>query len=113
MSLAITEEHRDLAAAVTAFVAGEAPLAATRAELEEHAAGRPAKSWDRLVAQGFHAVHLPEEVGGDGAGLTELAVIAEALAHGLFPGPFLTTVRAGAVLTAAPASPARDRALRT
>ena len=98
MTLASTADLRDLATAVAGVATRAGGTGATRAQLDEHAAGRSADAWARLVDQGLHAVHLPEEVGGGGAGLAELAVIAEELGRALYPGPFLPTALAGAVL---------------
>jgi alkylation response protein AidB-like acyl-CoA dehydrogenase len=98
MSLASTPELRDLARSVAGFAAREADTGRTRVQLDEHAAGRRTESWDRLVAQGLHAVHLPEDLGGAGGGLQELAVITEELGKALYPGPFVPTALAGAVL---------------
>ena len=39
-----------------------------------------------LAAQGLLGLHLPEALGGQGAGLPELAVAAEELARALVPG---------------------------
>ena len=47
-----------------------------------------------MKAQGFLAIHLPESAGGDGGGITELAVLLEETARGLLPGPLLPTVTA-------------------
>lgn len=112
MSIATTQDQRDLADAVRGFAARSAVTATTRASLGEHTAGRRTDSWERLVAQELHAVHLPEEYGG-AAGLTELAVVVEELARALFPGPFLATVLASATLAVAPpVGGAREMALQ-
>ncbi len=57
--------------------------------------------WKALTEQGWHSLHLPESVGGQGAGLLELAVVTEQFGRHLVPGPFLPTVTASAVLAAA------------
>ena len=98
MTIALTGNQLDLAEAVAGFTARHAPIASTRAALAEFAAGQPQPSWQALVRQGFHALHLPESAGGDGAGLVELAVVLEQAAFGLFPGPLLPTVLAGQLI---------------
>lgn len=51
--------------------------------------------WTELGASGLLGVHLPEEYGGGGAGMTELAIVIEELsAHGL---PLLLTVISPAI----------------
>ena len=42
--------------------------------------------WADLGAQGTLGIHLPEEFGGQGAGMTELAVVAEELGRAAAPG---------------------------
>src|SRR5215469_9988639 len=98
MTIALTSDQQDLAAAVAGFTARHAPVSATRAACKELAAGEPQPSWQALVSQGLHAIHLPESAGGDGAGLVELAVVLEQAAFGLFPGPLLPTVLASQLI---------------
>ena len=50
---------------------------------------------------GLLGLHLPEESGGQGYGLGELAVALEELGDALVPGGFLPTVLASAVLASA------------
>ncbi len=54
--------------------------------------------WDELVSMGWLGLHLPEDVGGSGYGLGELAVVLEALGSAVAPGPFLPTVVASAII---------------
>jgi alkylation response protein AidB-like acyl-CoA dehydrogenase len=42
--------------------------------------GRTRELWDAVAQLGFLGVHLPEEYGGGGAGMSELAVVCEELA---------------------------------
>jgi alkylation response protein AidB-like acyl-CoA dehydrogenase len=98
VTIALTGNQQDLAEAVAGFTARHAPIAATRAAFGELATGQPQPSWQALVRQGFHALHLPESAGGDGAALVELAVVLEQAAFGLFPGPLLPTVLAGQLI---------------
>ncbi|NGO81783.1 acyl-CoA dehydrogenase, partial [Streptomyces sp. YC504] len=48
--------------------------------------------------QGLLGVHLPEEYGGGGGDLVDLAVVVEEAARGALPGPFLANSLASAVL---------------
>ena len=52
-------------------------------------AGESPSWWEELIAHGFHAVHLPEQVGGQGGTLTDLACVIETAAAALLPGPLL------------------------
>jgi len=102
MSIAITEEHRSLAETASAFLAKRNVIQATRALLD---AGAPAQSppafWGELAELGWLGLHVPEEYGGSGYGLEELAVVVEEMGRVLAPGPFAPTVIASAVLVAA------------
>ncbi|TGD84556.1 acyl-CoA dehydrogenase [Mycolicibacterium sp. CH28] len=106
MALAITTEQEQLAAAVTQFAARHAPVDKTRAAFDSIAAGELPTWWEEFTAHGFHAVHLPEEVGGQGGTLTDMACVIEAAAAALLPGPLLSTATASAVAALADASAA-------
>src|SRR5258708_17693651 len=47
---------------------------------------------------GWLGLAIPEAQGGEGAGLTELAIVVEELGRQVSPGPFLPTVIASAVI---------------
>jgi alkylation response protein AidB-like acyl-CoA dehydrogenase len=98
MTIALTRDQQDLADVVAGFTTRHAPIAATRAAFAGLAAGTVQPSWQALVGQRLHAIHLPEWAGGDGAGLVELAVVLEQAAFGLFPGPLLPTVLASQLI---------------
>ena len=51
--------------------------------------------WAELGAQGTLGIHLPEEFGGQGAGMVELAVVAEELGRAAASGPWDTTAVVG------------------
>src|SRR5579859_3495259 len=104
MTLALTEEHLALAESVRGWAGHAVPAPVLRSVVDGGDRGaalyrdtlRPG-----LAAQGLLGLHLPEALGGQGAGLPELAVAAEELALALVPGGFLPTVLAGAVLASA------------
>ncbi|WP_029432425.1 acyl-CoA dehydrogenase [Blastococcus sp. URHD0036] len=98
MGIALLEEHVALAGSVAGVAARSFPVDSTRAGLAQLAAGERPAGWAQLRDQGLLALHLPEAVGGDGAGLTELAVVVEAAGRALVPGPLLPTVLASALL---------------
>src|SRR5215470_16372677 len=112
MALALTEEHVALAESVRGWAGHTAPPPVIRSGLaaEDHGAAlyrdtlRPG-----LAAQGLLGLHLPEALSGQGYGLPELTVATEELGRALFPGAFLPTVLASAVLAAA-ATAAADAA---
>ncbi len=76
-----------------------ASLAAARATLApESASSHPAELWSAAAELGWPGLAIPEEFGGSGFGLSELAVVLEAQGRQLCPGPFLPTVAAATVL---------------
>ncbi|MFC9002492.1 acyl-CoA dehydrogenase [Streptomyces microflavus] len=99
--IGITEEHRALAYSVRGWLARAVPSGEVRKLLD---AGGPAASgvrpahWEALAGQGLTGIHLPEEYGGGGGGLLDLAVVLEEAAHASLPGPFLATALVGAVV---------------
>jgi alkylation response protein AidB-like acyl-CoA dehydrogenase len=101
MVLAITTEQEHLADAVGRFAARHAPIEKMRASFDSIAAGELPPWWEEFTAHGFHAVHLPEEAGGQGGTLADLACVIETAAAGLLPGPLLSTATASAVANTA------------
>src|SRR5579875_1043607 len=104
MALGLTDEHRQLAEAIRDWAKRSCPQEAVRAAAEAPDGGtgtyrdsiRPA-----LARLGTLGLHLPEDAGGQGYGLAELAVATAELGRALAPGGFLPTVLASAVLSAA------------
>ncbi|MGY1814093.1 acyl-CoA dehydrogenase [Blastococcus sp. SYSU D00820] len=111
MPLPLTDDERALADSVAAFARRAAPMETVRATFDDAAAGKRPAFWEALCRQGLHALHLPEEHGGAGAGLTELAVVVEQLGRALTPGPHLPTVLASAVVARTGDSAAREELL--
>lgn len=101
MPVGLNQEQNLLADAVGQFAARRAPVDGTRAAFDALAAGEVPSWWDDLVAHGFHAVHLPEHLGGQGGRLVDAACVIEAASTALLSGPLLSTVTAGAVASLA------------
>ncbi|MFC5187766.1 acyl-CoA dehydrogenase [Actinomadura harenae] len=99
MAIGLTEEHEALAESVRGFAERYVPEAVVRTALEADAETRP-PFWPALAEQGLLGLHLPEEHGGQGYGLLELAVVLEELGRAAAPGPFLPTVLASSVVAA-------------
>ena len=112
MTMGLTPEQQALSDAVGQFARRHAPVAATRDSFAALAAGRLPPWWDALVANGFHAVHLPEQIGGQGGRLIDAACVLESSAKALLPGPLLPTVTAGAIALLADPTPAAESLLR-
>ncbi|MGV9880052.1 acyl-CoA dehydrogenase [Streptomyces sp. NPDC003006] len=99
MGIGITPEQRELASAVRGWIARAAPPAETRELLDgpRGGGGRPAH-WDGLAEQGLLGAHLPEEYGGGGGDLLDLAVVLEEAARAALPGPLVAGSLASLVL---------------
>lgn len=85
---------------VRAVLRRHAPVAAAR-ELAEQRAGWSADTWRRLDDIGAHGIHVPEELGGQGFGVEELAIVAEEAGAVLLRAPYPTNAVAASVLAAA------------
>ncbi len=97
MALAITAEQEQLVDAVSRFATRHAPIDKTRAAFDSIASGELPSWWSEFVVHGFHAVHLPVDIGGQGGSLVDMACVVEAAAAALLPGPLLSTATASAV----------------
>jgi len=74
----LADEHEALREAVRAMAEKEiAPYAAEVDEAERY----PAEARDALVRSGFHAVHIPEEFGGEGADSVATCILIEEVAR--------------------------------
>jgi len=99
MSLAITDDHRALAETAADFLTKRDARAASRALLDGADETVP-ELWGELTQLGWLGLHLPEEYGGSGYGLEELAVVVEQLGRADAPGPFVPTVIVSALIAA-------------
>src|SRR3954471_14094318 len=97
MSLGISDDHVALHETARRWVTNHCPPSVPRALLDDAPETVP-PFWDDLAALGWLGLHLPEEVGGSGYGLAELAVVLEELGRACAPGPFLPTVLASAAI---------------
>ncbi|CPR12871.1 acyl-CoA dehydrogenase [Mycobacterium bohemicum DSM 44277] len=112
MTLGLSPEQRDLGDAFVQFAGRHAPISATRDQHDALMQGRLPDWWDALVANGFHAVHLPERLGGQGGRLIDAACLLESAGKTLLAGPLLPTVATGAVALLADATPAAESLVR-
>ncbi|HVV24496.1 MAG TPA: acyl-CoA dehydrogenase family protein [Pseudonocardiaceae bacterium] len=103
MSIATTDEQQALGNAIREWATAAGTVAAVRAQ-ETGSTWRPL--WTDLASSiGLFAVGVPDELGGAGGDLVDVAVAVEQAAAALVPGPVLPTAVVGQVLAADPASP--------
>jgi 3-oxochol-4-en-24-oyl-CoA dehydrogenase len=100
MALAVTEEHEELAESVRRWAGRNAGTEVVRAAVNGGSGGQEAIR-AALADQGLLGLHLADSQGGQGFGLTELAVAVAELGRALLPGGYLPTVLASAVLARA------------
>jgi alkylation response protein AidB-like acyl-CoA dehydrogenase len=97
MSIALSEEHLELARVARAFLHSHDARAESRALLEEPSERLPG-FWKEMAELGWMGLHVDEALGGQGFGLPELAIVVEELGFAMAPGPFLPTTLAAALL---------------
>ena len=100
MAIGIQDEHEELRTAVQGWAEARNVAGVMRAALEADADAVP-DYWADLAGQGLLAIHLAEEFGGQGAGLIELAVVAEELGRAAAVGPWDTTAIVAGIVAAA------------
>jgi alkylation response protein AidB-like acyl-CoA dehydrogenase len=100
MAIGIQDEHEELRAAVQGWAESRGVAATVREALDADADTLP-PYWGDLAAQGLLAIHLDEDLGGQGAGVVELAVVAEELGRAAAVGPWDTTAVVAGVVAAA------------
>ena len=88
MNFDLTEEQLMLQETVGQLLANECPLTHLR-EIFDGESGFDETLWKGLAELGIAGLHVPEEHGGAGLGVLELAVTAESLGYHAAPGPFL------------------------
>jgi alkylation response protein AidB-like acyl-CoA dehydrogenase len=91
----LSEDQTDLQAAYQKFFRGNCTIDVVRAA---EAVGFDKSLWERLCATGATTMALPEAVGGDGATLVDLTLVAEELGRSLAPVPWIDHVCAARLL---------------
>ena len=99
MSIALTDDHRELGNVARSFLTAQKARLAARARLDADAEARP-PFWNELAELGWLGLHVDEQYGGSGFGLPELVVVIDELGRAAAPGPFVPTVVVSAVIAA-------------
>jgi alkylation response protein AidB-like acyl-CoA dehydrogenase len=94
MDLSLDETQQMLKASAADFLRRECPHSLVR-EMEQDGAGYSIALWTRMVQLGWTGLAFPEEHGGAGGGLMDMAVLLEEMGRALLPGPFFSTVVLG------------------
>src|SRR5437867_2515730 len=80
-------------------------------ELMETDTAHDDKLWQAIADQGWMGLVVPEEHGGLGLGLVELAVVAEEMGRACLPGAFLSTLFAAVLIERAGSAEQRAKYL--
>jgi len=99
MPIGIADEHENLRQSLRRWVESRCPAEVTRAALDGDRDELP-PFWTELADHGWLGIHIAEELGGQGAGLVELAVVLEELGRAAAPGPWASTALAASVIAA-------------
>jgi alkylation response protein AidB-like acyl-CoA dehydrogenase len=100
MDVVFTPEHEALRAATRDLLARHGPEQAVRAAMEADRGYDP-ELWRRMADVGLQGLAVPEEFGGAGGGIVELAVVMEEMGRALYCGPFLSSAVIAATALAA------------
>lgn len=94
----LDDDHETVREAFADFFAKEVPTTRVR---DAEPLGFDEALWDQVVDLGVTTMAVPEEQGGDGAGMLELSLVAEELGRALAPVPVIEHVVATRLLVAA------------
>ncbi|MFE9924558.1 acyl-CoA dehydrogenase family protein [Streptomyces sp. NPDC005774] len=112
MNFELSEEQAMVRAASRDLLSDRAPIERVRAWTDRvDSADAAPEVWALAAESGWPGLALPEEYGGAGQGLVELALVAEEAARALARVPFPPTVIVGRALTSAGSPGLRAKAL--
>jgi alkylation response protein AidB-like acyl-CoA dehydrogenase len=97
MDFELSKPQKLLKESAREFLARECQPERVRA-LMETADAHDDGLWQAIADQGWLALLVPEEQGGLGLGLVEMAAVAEEMGRACLPGAFLSTLMAGALI---------------
>ncbi|HEV2726712.1 MAG TPA: acyl-CoA dehydrogenase family protein [Solirubrobacterales bacterium] len=107
----LTDEQRAIKSTAHDFLASRFKSERIR-EIAESESGFDESGWKEMAELGWAGLALPEEWGGQGLGIVELAVLFEEMGYALAPSPLLSNTVAGLALAAAGSDEQRERWLR-
>lgn len=97
MDFDLSKPQKLLKDSARAFLARECKPERVRALMETETA-HDEKLWQSIADQGWTGLLIPEEHGGLGLGLVELAAVAEEMGRACLPGSFISTLTAAALI---------------
>jgi alkylation response protein AidB-like acyl-CoA dehydrogenase len=107
----LTDEQQAIKATARDFLAARYKSERIR-ELANSEHGFEQSDWEEMAELGWPGLALPEEWGGQGLGIVELAVLFEEMGYALAPAPLLSNTVAGLALATNGTDEQRERWLR-
>jgi alkylation response protein AidB-like acyl-CoA dehydrogenase len=107
----LNDEQQAIKATARDFLAARYKSERIR-ELAASENGFEQSDWQEMAELGWTGLALPEEWGGQGLGIVELAVLFEEMGFALAPSPLLSSTYVGLTLAAGADDDQRDRFLR-
>jgi alkylation response protein AidB-like acyl-CoA dehydrogenase len=107
----LTDEQQAIKATAHDFLAARYKSERIRA-LADSEDGFEQSDWDEMAELGWTGLALPEEWGGQGLGIVDLAVLFEEMGYALAPSPLLSNTVAGLALSLCGSDEQRERFLR-
>src|SRR4249919_1082580 len=107
----LTDEQQAIKSTARDFLAARYKSERIR-ELAESEHGFEQSDWEEMVELGWPGLALPEEWGGQGLGIVDLAVLFEEMGYALAPSPLLSNTVAGLALSLCGSDEQRERYLR-
>src|SRR6478672_3272987 len=107
----LTDEQQAIKATAKEFLAARYKSERIR-ELADSDAGFEQSDWDEMAELGWPGLALPEEWGGQGLGIVDLAVLFEEMGYALAPSPLFSNTIAGLALAICGSDDQRERYLR-
>lgn len=111
MQLVLSEDQELIAKTAVDFMQERSPVSRMRA-LRDSAdeTGFSRELWKEMAELGWLGIPFPEEYGGAGLGIAELAIVLEAAGRVLAPEPFLSTIALGGQILLRTGTPAQRQA---
>jgi len=107
----LTDEQQAIKATAHDFLAARYKSERIR-ELADGELGFEQSDWEEMAELGWPGLALPEEWGGQGLGVVELAVLFEEMGYALAPSPLLSNTVVGLMLSLCGSDEQRERLLR-
>src|SRR5215203_1666292 len=107
----LTDEQQAIRSTAKDFLAARYKSERIR-ELADSETGFEQADWDEMAELGWTGLALPEEWGGQGLGIVDLAVLFEEMGYALAPSPLFSNTIVGLALSLCGSDDQRERYLR-